>query len=186
MIEGLPQQFSNLIMSLSFIDTSNFLDRNYIEVNDYVDLILNNIMEYPGVYLLSRKIPIFYISKIILLLEYYNSYQYKSELIVEKLLYIIFYYIQNRLNITKFFREKYISCYDKLDYLKYNIDTIRPNTRHFLDMIMFDIDNYILECRIHCHKIVDKELDFLPHDIIKIIVEYMPNTSIIQVAEIFL
>lgn len=185
MIDGLPQNFSNFILSLSFVDVNDLDRRNYIQTNDYVNLLLNHILESKDVYIYCRKIPTYFMLKIILLIEYYNVYQYKSELILEKLLYIVFYHIQNRQNIIGLFDNMlFENYYLKLKIVQNELYVIRPNIRNFMDMIIFDIEDYIKESRKYTYKVLDKEMN-LPHDIIAIIVEYMPNIQVLKIAEMF-
>lgn len=185
MIEGLPQKFSNFILSLSFIDVSDLSNRNYIQTNDYVNTLLNHILESKDVYSHCRKIPTFFILKIIILIEYYNNYQYKSELILEKLLYIVFYHIQNRQNIIGLFDNiLFKNYYLKLIKVQDELDVIRPNIRNFMNMIIFDIEDYLKESRMYTYQVLDREMT-LPHDIIDIIVSYMSNLQILQISEMF-
>ena len=186
MIDGLPQQFSNLIMSLSFIDVSHFSGRDYIQTNDYIDILLSRIVEYEEVYIHTRKIPTFFIYQVIKLIEYYNIYQYKSEIILEKLLYIIFYYIQQRNNIIKLFDKTYgPEAYYKLKNVSDNLDVLKPTTKNFMNMIIYDIENHIKESRKYAYKVLDKELSNLPHVVVKIIVNYIPHKQILNISKIF-
>ena len=186
MIEGLPQDFSNLIMSLSFIHVDDLYKRNYIRTNDYLHLLLNHILDHNNAYIHSRNIPPFFMTRIFDLIEHYNIYHYKSELILEKLLYLTFYNIQNRKNIKILFDNILeINYYDKLKKIHQNLDVVRPNIKNFMNMILLDIEDYLNQNREYTYTILNNEIHHLPHDIIKIIVGYMSNLQILQICEIF-
>ena len=188
MITGLPKRFSNLILSISFLDMNHeYLSRDCIDINDYVDSILVNLFEIDGFHLYCRKIPYYFITKIVLLLDYFNNNFYKCNTIMEKLVFIIFYYIQDRKNILQLYQNTYGHiCANIVINLKNNVESLKPTIGNMLKIIVKDIEEYIDQCRKDTFKIVNKEMIHFPSDIIQIIVDYLPDKQVLEISEMFL
>jgi hypothetical protein len=187
MIEGLSKEMSNLIMALSFIDISySFDNRNYLLVYDYIDEILKKIFECKNFHNYCKNIPPFFITSIVKLCIHFNSNHYKCNCIMRKLIYIIFYYIQKTSNIITFYQNTYgIICIEELEKINININSINPVIPRLLKRIIDNIHNYVNDCREYTFQILNKEMVNMPTDLIKIITEFIPNSHVLIINELF-
>ena len=186
MINGLPRSMSNNLLSLSFLNLDNSCDYNFISIYDYVDDILTMILNTPKIEILSRKIPEYFIIKIIILSTYFNSNRYKANTIMEKFLYIIYYFIQDRRNLIYLYQNKYdIIAIDELKDIKNYLVCIKPIIENLLILTIDEINEYLKESRNYVYEILKIEMENMPTDLIRIIVSYMSDENILMFIQIF-
>ena len=187
MIDGLPREFGNLLLSISLIDVDYCVIRgDFITIYDYIDDVLNKIVQTNKVEIYCKNIPEFYITRIITLIEHFNSPQYKSNNIMEKLVYIIYYHIQNRSNIVYLYRNRYgIVSIKRIKEVYKNLETIKPIIGNLLKLFFQEIDEHVMESRKNSIIVLGKEMEQMPMDLVKIIVDYMPDLYVLRVSQMF-
>ena len=179
------QSFKNLILSLYFLDINN-LDTSpeYIDVYNYIDIVLINIMNTKKVKVYCKQLSPFIICKVIELCEYFNNMRYKSNVIMEKLIYILYYYIQNQQNIHILYQTN--DAIQKLQNIRANPGTtMKPIIKNLLNLLLDEINEYVKESRDYTFQIISEEMTHMPTDIIQIIVDYMPDQYILNIVGMF-
>lgn len=183
-MDEFPTRFNCLLMSLCFHDLN--AEYNYLHINDYISTVLDSILHYPNCELLCRKMNEYFIFRIITMTIHFNNNRYKSNRIQKKLFYIIFYYIQDRTNIHIISKTKYsINGIQELKNIRDNFESVDPYVINMLDMVLIDIDLYFRYCKLYCKNILNYEFKKIPTDIISLIIEFMPQQNIFNIAELF-
>ena len=173
-------RFKNILLSIILVDLDlNFINRDYIILNDYIDKNLSDLLNMEKIDILCQQIPHFYIKKIIYLLEHFNSYEYKANIITKKLIYILYYFIQKRSNIIVFYEDdEYLLKI--LIKIHTNFDNVIPWNNKFLDLFFKEINLYINESKKKSLLIL-QNFNTLPIEIIKIIIKYNEPFTNLQI-----
>lgn len=186
---NISQIFNNCINSLIFTDINNenldLLD--LMKLHDLIDANLIAIINVEKSLICCSKIPEFHILTVIDWLIYFNTNDYKCNSIMRNLVYILYYYIQDRRNITKLYKSKYNSKngITLLRELMPNIICIKPVIKNLLKRIINEIDDHIQESRLYVKQILYTEMITLPTDLINIILGYMSDIQVLETAEMF-
>ena len=189
MINGIPQEFGNLLNSiiLTEIHYDVGYDRDLFILYEYVSTILEKILVTKNVQIYCKRIPEYHILTIIDWCIYFNSNDYKCNVIMEKLVYILYYYIQDYENLKVLYKSKF---YNKpgIVYLKElypNIKCVNPIIKKLLNTIIKEVEEYVKNSRLYVKKILDNEIEYLPTDLINIIGDYIQDINILEITEMF-
>lgn len=185
-MNAISQELSNLLNSIILTDIRYGSDRDLFILYEYVDKILDKIFLTNNIKINCRKIPEYHILTIIDWCIYFNSNDYKCNVIMERLMYIVYYYIQDTINLKVLYKSRY---YNKsgIIYLKElypNIKSLNPTIKRILKIIIKDIEDHMKSKRLYVKSILYSQLQ-LPTDLINIIGDYIQDIHILQIAEMF-
>lgn len=183
MYTNFPRKLNCLFLSLAFLDMDVLNNHNLLEINDYIYDIVEEILNLDDIQIYCQYLAKFYITRIILLCNHFNNNSYKSNLIIEKFFYIIFYYIQDKRNIKNLFDEN--NSFLNLQLLNKKLNVFKSSIPKLLHMIIYDIETQIKESRKESYIILKEEYQDLPTDIIHIIIDYMPAKSVLILSELY-
>ena len=192
-LESIPRIFNNCVNSIIFtniqnrgLDLSNRFE--LIELYDLVDNNLTAILETDKCQIYCRKIQDYHIIKLIEWFIHFNTNDYKCNAIMKKIVYILYYYIQDRKNVMNLYEFKFNRSSYGIKYLRDllpNIQAVDPTIKKLLTVLIEEIDEYIQESRLCVLNVLNKELVFLPADLVNIISGYMSDLQVLKVAEMF-
>ena len=191
-MDDVPKIFNNCVNSIIFTNIQCMktdLNNSYelIELYDLIDKNLNVLLTTDKCQIHCRKIPDYHILKVIDWCIHFNTNDYKCNTIMRKLVYILYYYIQDRKNVINLYQLHYgnTSGIHHIRQLLPNIQSINPTIKKLLTMGVEEIDDYVAESRLYVLNILNKELIFLPADLVNIICGYIPDLQILEIAEMF-
>lgn len=187
MLNNLPKQMSNILLSL-IMTSNNIIDSNNRNVCDYIDINLHCLFEINDFMIHCRQIPIIYIDHFINWLSYFNNNDYKSNVIMEKLVYIIYYYIQDKGNIINLYKiPKHLDIENTNIIILKSLDVmcIKPIVGNMLKMILEDLDDNIEVCKMTVINVMKNEMKTYPLELITMIVDFMPELYILEMAQMF-
>jgi len=185
-----PLNFNNYVNSIIFtnINSNGLNQANLFALYDFINNNLGAILNTDKCQIHCRKIPSYHISILIDWCVYFNTNDYKCNTIMRKLVYILYYYIQDHRNMLNLFKLK--NQYDKsgIEYLKEllpNIKGVNPTIKNLLTMLIEEVDEYVGKSRLYVKNILNIEMITLPTDLINLILGYMTDLQVLEIAEIF-